>query len=107
MMKQPKKVEVSLTNESFVSELKRRHSTKGSLKAQQEFAEELIRRGEEVKEKKRALAESLEHSNLRHSMHRNSKNLNGRTFDDFLEEQNIFLDKKESRVKIVRHIENK
>ena len=104
--KQPKKVEFSLATDTSVNDLKHRNSRKGSLKAQQDFADDLIRKGEEIKVKRRTLAETLEQSHLKHQAPRNSKQLPGRTFDDFLEEQNMFLDKKESRIKIVRCLEN-
>ena len=68
-----------------------------TLQAQQEFADQLIKKGEELKEKKKLLAEIAEKEEIKHSVNHPSRN-----FDQFLSDQVIYADKKETRIKFAQ-----
>lgn len=101
LKKQPKKIEVSLaldlSNNQSESNLSRT-----TLKAQQDFADELIKRGEELKEKKRILAEIAEKEEINLALQKERAKTPNRNFGQFLTDQNIYADKKETRIKFAQ-----
>jgi len=96
LKKQPKKIEVSLALD-LSSHQSESNISRTTLKAQQEFADELIKKGEELKEKKKLLAEIAEKEEIKHCAIPLSRN-----FDQFLTDQIIYADKKETRIKFAQ-----